>query len=620
MNDYAGVSVLDTGSRPMPRLLRPIRWMMENRLRRLARLARSFEFIKSLRVRVVIISVLLLAVTVLQGAAGWAVSQRNREMTDSANQALARTVDDADLSRVLKNMQISTLLTQTLVAGAADDEPVNVKLDLKKVARDFAAGHQELDRIISERQMTQLGAINDVPHRVAMIKDSFADLENRAMAAVDAGAKANGKLPAQITLQISAKVDGIYEAIDRLAEGVGLVSTKDKEALKDTLAHNADVMRLLSWIMAGAAGGGLILCIVVTAFVWLSILNPLLAVGRATRTLGEGDLDAPIPEFNASEISVITHALRIFRDNLLETDRLRAEQETQKQHAAQERRQALRRLADAFESDVGSVVRAVTDAAIEFEDSAKRMADVAATTSSKAAQVVGAAGNASDNSRSVAAATEELSASIKEIACHTERSRVVAEQADDEARKASRVITALSESAATIGDITQLISEIANRTNLLALNATIEAARAGEAGKGFAVVAGEVKQLAKQTAQATAEISEKASVVKNGTAEAVESIHAIVQVIHEMGDIGSTVAAAIVEQSAATANIASNVDTASTATSEVFGTMGEVEEAAKETGDTAQNIQTASADLTRQAEILKQGLARFLAQVRSEAA
>ncbi|TAN64064.1 MAG: methyl-accepting chemotaxis protein, partial [Magnetospirillum sp.] len=131
----------------------------------------------------------------------------------------------------------------------------------------------------------------------------------------------------------------------------------------------------------------------------------------------------------------------------------------------------------------------------------------------------------------------------------------------------------LSTAVQAIGNVVQLINDIAAQTNLLALNATIEAARAGEAGKGFAVVAGEVKNLANQTARATEEISLQVAAVQGSTREMTTSIQGVVETIRTIDHISSTIASAVQEQEATTRDIASNIDEVARQAGEVSGSV-----------------------------------------------
>ncbi|MBV8837202.1 MAG: PAS domain-containing methyl-accepting chemotaxis protein, partial [Alphaproteobacteria bacterium] len=156
------------------------------------------------------------------------------------------------------------------------------------------------------------------------------------------------------------------------------------------------------------------------------------------------------------------------------------------------------------------------------------------------AQVTGAASaseQTSANVQAVAAGAEELQTSIAEISRRVTDASKISSQAVDQGKRTNEIVTGLSAQAGRIGDVVNLINQIAAQTNLLALNATIEAARAGEAGRGFAVVASEVKSLATQTSKATEEIGGQIAAVQNATNEAVGAIGDISKTIDTINEI-----------------------------------------------------------------------------------
>ncbi|WP_050750744.1 bacteriohemerythrin [Paramagnetospirillum magneticum] len=350
-----------------------------------------------------------------------------------------------------------------------------------------------------------------------------------------------------------------------------------------------------------------------------SITGPVNGIKGCMEQLTAGNLSAEVPGVDrGDELGQMAKAVGVFKEGLLRVKEMEAEQEAQKARAEAERKAAMRQLANTFEGSVGKVIQTVTSAATQLQVSSTQMASTAAETSAQATTVASASQQASANVETVAAATEELSSSITEIAKQVERSQSVASRAQDEAANTNVQIRALSENANKIGEIVNLINDIASQTNLLALNATIEAARAGDAGKGFAVVANEVKHLATQTGKATEEIASQIRAVQDGTNNAVHAIDGITKVISEMGEISASVASAVEEQAAATQEIARNVEQAAAGTAEVSSSVVTVEQAARDTGAAAEQIHSAATDLSQQSEFLRAEVGRFLDQVRSD--
>ncbi|NOX35496.1 MAG: hypothetical protein GXP56_17495 [Deltaproteobacteria bacterium] len=179
--------------------------------------------------------------------------------------------------------------------------------------------------------------------------------------------------------------------------------------------------------------------------------------------------------------------------------------------------------------------------------------------SSNIGSVAAAAEQMSFAVNTVATAMEQMYASQSEITKSSSRCAAITSGASKEASRTFEVVNKLGEAASQIGDIIDLITGIAGKTNLLALNAAIEAAGAGEAGKGFAVVANEVKELAKQTSSATRDIRRKIEGMQENTGEAIEAIGAITKVITEVDTIMGAIASSVEEQTATTNEVTRNV-------------------------------------------------------------
>ncbi|MFN3077605.1 MAG: methyl-accepting chemotaxis protein [Alphaproteobacteria bacterium] len=266
----------------------------------------------------------------------------------------------------------------------------------------------------------------------------------------------------------------------------------------------------------------------------------------------------------------------------------------------------------AIGDNILGVVDSVTSTAKHLRGEADDMSKAASSSSTQATTVTGAAEQASANVEQVAVATEQVSSHIAEVAEQVSRSARMAAAAVERAARTDDTIRSLSEAAQKIGEVAQLIAQIASQTNLLALNATIEAARAGEAGKGFAVVANEVKQLANQTARATEEIGQHIAAIQNATVDSVSALREIGSAIRDINDIASSVAGSAAEQGSVVRTISANVRQAASGVHTVAETISRVAEGASTTQHGATEVLSAASDLTQKAGKLREDISLFV--------
>ena len=372
-----------------------------------------------------------------------------------------------------------------------------------------------------------------------------------------------------------------------------------------------------TWMLIAFALSVVMVC-ALSLVIGRSISKAIAAMVLAMTRLAGGDFRTAIPGLGRSdEIGEMAGAVDVFKNNMIEAERLRAEQREAEQRQAERRKADMRELADAFEGAVGEIVETVSSAANELEASANTLTIAAERSQSLATAVASASEEASTNVSSVSSASEELTTSVNEISRQVQESSRVASEAVDQAQKTNSRVSELSKAASRIGDVVELINTIAGQTNLLALNATIEAARAGEAGRGFAVVASEVKALAEQTAKATGEISQQISGIQAATGESVDAIKEISDTIARMSEISSTIAAAVEEQGAATQEISRNIQHAAAGTQQVSVNITDVQHGATETGTASAQVHSAAQLLSSDSNRLKLEVSKFLDSVRA---
>ena len=547
----------------------------------------------------------------LMGGIGW-YAYTAVATVESAIGDLRETSGEARLgSRIRQDTQALSRAEYRVAANPSPDT-------IRAAESAIAASRQRLEETLAQLRTTaDAGEQERLLNQVESAYRAYLPRLDHTLAV----AHANGSdlaLP-EAQRRIAAAADEGSQAADALS-----TVTKTYNSFADNLAreHSERINALtahINLLMLVVPLGGILLGLLIGIGIGhFGIARPVMAIVACLERLVDKDISVSIfGRGRKDEIGRLANAAQAFKDSLIRSDELERTAAAAAERAEREKRETMRRLADTFEGSVKGVVQSVLSAATQLQSNAQSMSGTADQTNGQAQAVANAAGHTSLNVQTVASAAEELAASIGEISRQVTESQRVAQTAVSEAETTNATVVSLVGAAQKIGEVVQLINDIASQTNLLALNATIEAARAGEAGKGFAVVAGEVKNLASQTAKATEEISGQIDGMQSAAAGAAEAIRSIGGTIAEINHVVSSIAASVEEQSAATREIARNIQEVSAGTSEVSSHIVGVTDAAAHTGFLSRDVLDAARNLGEQATTLDREVDRFISTVRA---
>ena len=395
---------------------------------------------------------------------------------------------------------------------------------------------------------------------------------------------------------------------------INISAVVESEAESDYLS-TVSMQRQLIFEELGIAGGALIITIILSIYLTRAITRPIRQLEKAAGQIVEGDFDIEVTYQSKDELGSLANAFKnmtsILEEVIADASRLlqemsdgnfdvRTQAEARYVGKLQGLLLAIRKLNRDLSSTMGQI-----------NTSADQVASGSGQVSSGAQALAQGATEQAAAVEELAATIAGISQQVKDTAENARSARNQTSMAGDVVEECNRqmhdMMAAMEEITRTsdeIGKIIKTIEDISLQTNILALNAAVEAARAGEAGKGFAVVAEEVRSLAN-----------KSSVASNDTAALIEgSLEAVARGKDLAGATAESLSKVVEEVRVAAATVDKIADAAEEqagAVEQVTVGVDQISDVVQTNSATSEESAAASAELSHQAEILKDLVARF---------
>ncbi|OLN25772.1 Methyl-accepting chemotaxis protein [Desulfovibrio sp. DV] len=506
----------------------------------------------------------------------------------------------------------------------------NTDADLQKFMQQLDKGRQELNKdaaaikkyFITERGKALIAKLDTALAEWSKIHEEVIRLGNTTDTAQSKKAQALSSTTGR------EKAGALLALADEIVK-FKLDNAKQQYESIESEGHSVELTALVATLAAILIG--MALGIIITNGILKQLGDEPGSIAGMAQKIADGDLTVKFDP-NRPEIGVFGAMKKMVQALVSKI----AEADQKSQEALKESNKAKVAMAEADEARKKAETakaEGMLQAAMELEG----IVEVVTSASEElSAQIEQSSRGAEEQARltgETATAMEEMNATVLEVAKNAahaaETSGNARHKAQDGSQLVTQVVTSISEvqsqalgmktdmtslgkQAEGIGQILNVISDIADQTNLLALNAAIEAARAGEAGRGFAVVADEVRKLAEKTMTATKEVGDAIRGVQDGARKNIHNVEQAVSKIDTATDLANKSGQALGEivslvdlATDQVRSIATASEQQSAASDEINRGVEDVSRISAETSDAMRQSSQAVGELAHQAQMLK---------------
>lgn len=438
---------------------------------------------------------------------------------------------DSYREKSVKCGELELLISQSLMPpnDYLNTEDPKEKIDFEMYQGKVSEKIKEMKQLNATPQELQLltqaeqdyGAIAVLAEKIFNVKNPMSNMEMMMM----------------LTKELDVKGQ---KAINNISAIHGLIQKDSSKALEDIEEKEKQSTILVAVTVALAVIIGLWVNITLKKY----IITPLIVLAQQAEIVAGGDLTAKVDIPARGEVGRVVETFSKLVANLQQMVANIAQAGRELVGTSQQLNSSGNEM-NQVSQQISSAIEEVAQGASQQTQTLDQIHSMVTQFTAAVEQI---AAGAQDQSVSVNQTSEninQMASSIQEVAKSAQTVFQVAERTSEVAREGgqavadaitgmeeiktkvfetARFIGDLGEQSQQIGEIIQVIDDIAAQTNLLALNAAIEAARAGEHGKGFAVVADEVRRLAERSSKATKEIAELITNIQNGTTKAINAM------------------------------------------------------------------------------------------------